>query len=238
MRLMISPSLLSADMARLGEEVRRVEAAGADLIHVDVMDGHFVPNLTLGPVVVQAIKRHAKRPLDVHLMICDPEKYAGAFLEAGADILTFHIEAAKDVGQLARRIRSCGAKASISAKPATPIEQVFPFLDAVDMVLVMTVNPGFGGQAMMLECLPKISRLRREAGNEFDIEVDGGINLDTIKDVALAGANIIVAGNAIFSSKDPAGMIRRMKARLQEFSPLKAPPKERGGRRKGLACGE
>jgi len=217
MRLMLSPSLLSADMSCLREEVQRVEAAGADYVHVDVMDGHFVPNLTLGPVVVKWIKRHAKRPLDVHLMISEPERYVGAFLDAGADLITFHIEAAKDVPLLAKRIRDHDAKASISLRPATPIEEIYPYLDSLDMVLVMTVNPGFGGQELIPECLTKIEALRRKAGPKFDIEADGGINLDTVRAVARAGANVIVAGNAIFGSKDLPGTMREMRARLTKY---------------------
>jgi ribulose-phosphate 3-epimerase len=217
MRLMMSPSLLSADMSCLREEIHRVEAAGADLIHVDVMDGHFVPNITLGPVVVKAIKRHTKRPLDVHLMISEPERYVAAFLDAGADIITFHVEAAKDVRLLARMIRNHDAKPSISLRPATPIEEIYPYLDCLDMVLVMTVNPGFGGQELIPECLSKIAALREKAGRDFDIEADGGIHLDTIKDVAKAGANVIVAGSAIFGSKDINATMREMKARLQKY---------------------
>ena len=218
MRLMMSPSLLSADMSRLREEIKRVEAAGADMIHVDVMDGHFVPNLTLGPVVVKAIKRHAKRPLDVHLMISEPERYVGAFLDAGSNLITFHVEAAKDVRLLAKMIRARGAKASLSLRPATPIEDIYPYLDSLDMALVMTVNPGFGGQELIPECLHKIKALREKAGRKFDIEADGGINLDTIKEVAQAGANVIVAGEAIFGSKDIAATLREMRARLEKYS--------------------
>jgi ribulose-phosphate 3-epimerase len=221
MRLMLSPSLLSADMSKLGEEVRRIEAAGADLVHVDVMDGHFVPNITLGPVVVKAIKRHARRPLDVHLMIADPMKYAPAFLDAGSDIVTFHIEATDRPREVLKLIRQRGAKASISVKPATPVEKVFPLLDTLDMVLVMTVNPGFGGQDMIPDCLPKVAALRKEAGDNFDIEVDGGVNLDTIKDVAAVGANVVVAGNAIFGSRDVEQTMRDMRGRLEMHSSLR-----------------
>jgi len=217
MRLMMSPSLLSADMSCLREEIHRVEAAGADMIHVDVMDGHFVPNITLGPVVVKAIKRHARRPLDVHLMISEPERYVGAFLDAGSDVITFHVEAAKDVRLLAKSIRDHDAKASLCLKPDTPIEDIDPYLDTLDMVLVMTVNPGFGGQELIPECLLKIAALRRKVGRKLDIEADGGIHLDTIKDVAQAGANVIVAGSAIFESKDINATMREMKARLEKY---------------------
>ena len=215
MKFMLSPSLLSADMACLGDEVRRVEAAGADLIHVDVMDGHFVPNITVGPVVVRGLKRCAARPLDVHIMIENPERYADAFIDAGADILTFHHEAADDPRALAEHIRGRGIKPSVSMKPATPIDVVYPYLDALDMVLIMTVEPGFGGQSMMPECLAKATALRAQAGPDFDIEVDGGVSLETIADAARAGANVFVAGSAIFGSEDMTVTMREMRTLIE-----------------------
>jgi len=218
MRLLLSASLLSADMARLRDEMRRVEEAGADLIHVDVMDGHFVPNITLGPVVVRALKRYAARPLDVHIMIRDPEAYADAFLDAGAARLTFHHEAAKDPVALARRIRERGAMPAVSVKPATPIEVLFPYLDEVGMALVMTVEPGFGGQKILPHCLEKVSVLRQKAGDRLDIEVDGGINLDTLPMAVRAGANVFVAGSAIFDSENITGTVREMKRLMAEHA--------------------
>lgn len=197
----VSPSILSCDFANLEREICAVASEGADLIHVDVMDGHFVPNITIGIPVVAALKRISPLPLDVHLMISDPLFYTPAFVGAGSDLLTFHLESAADPVEVIRTIRQNGAAPGISIKPKTPAEAVFPYLDLVDMVLVMTVEPGFGGQSFMADMLPKIEALRRrrtELGLAFSIEVDGGIDPNTAVLSAAAGADTLVAGSAIF----------------------------------------
>ncbi len=204
----IAPSLLSADFVNLARDVAAIEDAGADLLHVDVMDGHFVPNLTIGPPVVKALKRVARRPLDVHIMITNPLRDAQAYLDAGADILTCHVETEPDALAI---IRASGARAGLAVSPDTPIEQVAPYLAQVDMVLVMSVHPGFGGQSFMPEVLPKIEELRR-GGFERDIEIDGGIGPSTIAEAASAGANVFVAGSAIFGSDDWAETIATMRS--------------------------
>jgi ribulose-phosphate 3-epimerase len=213
--LLISPSLLSCDFARLASEVERVEAAGADWLHVDVMDGHFVPNLTIGPPVVEAIAKVARRPLDVHLMITDPLRYARHYAKAGAHVLTFHAEvcatpsAARDV---IRAFRAEGvAKVGVSLNPDTPLERMLDYADELDLVLVMSVFPGFGGQKFMPEVLPKVRALR-ERGFERDIEMDGGINAATIAACAEAGTNVFVAGSAVFGAPDMAATIRSFKS--------------------------
>ena len=202
MRLIIAPSMLACDLAHLEESLRAVEAAGADWHHVDVMDSHFVPNLTFGPDIVQAVKRSGKLPIDVHLMIEEPARYAEPFIKAGADILKFHIEVVPDPRPLVKRIRDLGARPGLVLNPATPASAILPHLDGVDMVLVMTVEPGFTGQKFMPECLDKIAALRREAGPALDIEVDGGINEDTAALAARAGANVAVVGAAVYRSRD------------------------------------
>ena len=202
MHLIIAPSMHACDLAHLEESLRAAEAAGADWHHVDVMDGHFVPNLTFGPDIVQAVKRSGKLPVDVHLMIEEPARYAEPFIKAGADILTFHIEVMPDPRALVRRIRDLGARPGLVVNPATPASAILPHLDGVDMVLVMTVEPGFTGQKFMPECLDKIAALRREAGPALDIEVDGGINEDTAALAARAGANVAVVGAAVYRSRD------------------------------------
>jgi ribulose-phosphate 3-epimerase len=211
----IAPSVLSADFSRLGEEIRAVEEAGADLIHLDIMDGHFVPNITAGPILVEAARKVTKLPLDAHLMIKNPEKYIPDFAEAGADSITIHVETA---GRKALQlIRKCGAKPAIALNPATPLSQVLPFLNDVAMVLVMTVNPGFGGQKFIASCLKKVSELRQTIDRKklaAEIEVDGGINTENIGDVSRAGATIFVAGSAIFKSPDYRKTIQQMKSKI------------------------
>ncbi|MFN6147772.1 MAG: ribulose-phosphate 3-epimerase [Planctomycetota bacterium] len=209
----IAPSLLAADFARLGDEVRSVEAGGADWLHLDVMDGHFVPNLTFGPFVCQAIDKVAARPLDVHLMITDPWQYADAFLDAGADCLTFHVEVAAkgDARALLRRIRARGAKAGLSLQPDTPAEALRPFVGELDLVLVMSVFAGFGGQKFMPEVLPKVPALRA-MGFDGEVAIDGGIGPSTIAAAAKAGVNVFVAGTAVFGTSDRAARIAELRA--------------------------
>jgi ribulose-phosphate 3-epimerase len=212
----ISPSILASDFACLGAEARRMEDAGADMLHIDVMDGHFVPNISLGPPVVKSLRAAAKLPFDVHLMIDDPGFYLDSFTGAGADIVTFHIEAAKDPGALIERIRAAGASASVCIKPGTPAQAVFPYLDRLGMVLVMTVEPGFGGQKLITGCLDKAAEIRREAearGLEPDIEADGGITADNIEAVAASGVNVFVAGSFIFHAGDPAAAVKLLRQR-------------------------
>ncbi len=213
----IAPSILSADFSRLGDEVRAVEDAGADYIHVDVMDGHFVPNITVGPMIVEAVKRVTRLPLDVHLMISNPDQYVKDFREAGADFITVHAEAVDHLHRSVQIIRETGAGTGVSLNPASPLQLLEHVLEDLDMVLIMTVNPGFGGQEFIKGMIPKISRLREmieNRGLETQIEVDGGINPDTAGLVASAGADILVAGSAIFQSKDYAKTIRIMKDRV------------------------
>ncbi len=210
----VAPSILSADFTRLAEEIGAVERAGADLIHIDVMDGHFVPNITIGPLVVKAARKATKLPLDVHLMIENPDRYIPDFAKAGADIITIHAEASKNLDEDIELIKMNNVKPGVVINPATPAEKVFHVLDKVAMVLVMSVNPGFEGQKFMPEVLPKIRELRSRVaslGSRVDIEIDGGINAETAKEAVKAGANVLVAGSAIFYSKDYAAAIKSLK---------------------------
>lgn len=214
---LIAPSLLAADFARLAEEVRAVEAAGADWLHLDVMDGHFVPNITFGPALVKAIKRVATRPLDVHLMIAPADPFLAAFAEAGADVITVHPEASPHLHRTLQAIRSLGCKAGVALNPATPISSVKWVLDSTDLLLAMTVNPGFGGQAFIENQLGKIAALRRlidSSGHDIHLEVDGGITPATAPRVRAAGADVLVAGTAVFAAPDYAAAIAALKAPL------------------------
>ena len=202
MTIKIAPSILSADFARLGEEVRAIDTAGADYIHVDVMDGHFVPNLTIGPVVISSLRPHSKLPFDVHLMIEKPELSIESYAKAGADIITVHAEACVHLERTLALIKSFGKKAGVSLVPSTPTSTLEYVMNDVDLILVMTVNPGFGGQSFIPSQLEKIKTLRTmigKTGRNIDLEVDGGINPETAKQVIAAGANVLVAGSAVFT---------------------------------------
>ncbi|MEE8500959.1 MAG: ribulose-phosphate 3-epimerase [Kiloniellales bacterium] len=224
----VAPSILSADFARLGEEVRAVSDAGADYIHIDVMDGHFVPNITIGPTVVAALRPHSELPFDVHLMISPSDPYVPAFAEAGADIITVHPEAGAHLHRTIQLIKSLGKKAGVALNPATPVEAVMQVLDDVDLVLVMSVNPGFGGQSFIPGALDKIAALRRAidaSGRNIDLEVDGGVNFETAPQVSAAGADVLVAGAATFRG-GPAAYAENI-ARLR--SPGPTPIRRTGG---------
>ena len=217
----IAPSILSADFARLGEEIDTLAQAGADYIHVDVMDGHFVPNITIGPPVVQSLRKITKLPLDVHLMISDPDAYIDGFVEAGADILTIHAEAATHLHRSLQHIRSRNVKASVSLNPASPLDDIEYVLENLDMVLIMSVNPGFGGQAFIPQMVPKIERLKKmidQQGLDIEIEVDGGIGPKNIGTVSAAGANVFVAGSAIFGTDSYAKTIRAMRDKIVPYT--------------------
>jgi len=211
--IQITPSILNADFAALGAEVARIP--GADWVHVDVMDNHFVPNLTFGPGMVEALARSTDLPLDAHLMIADADRHAPSYVEAGAGSVTFHVEAAAAPVRLAREIRALGARASMALRPATPIDPYEDLLPELDMVLVMTVEPGFGGQKFLDLCLPKIRRTRElvaKHGLETWVQVDGGVSLDTIARCAEAGADVFVAGSAVFSADDPEAMVAELRS--------------------------
>ncbi|MBI5656948.1 MAG: ribulose-phosphate 3-epimerase [Geobacter sp.] len=215
----IAPSILSADFAKLGEEVRAVAAAGADYIHVDVMDGHFVPNITIGPPVVAALRTVTDLPLDVHLMITDPDRYIPDFAAAGADIIVVHAEACWHLHRTVQLIRSLGKKAGVSLNPATPLQVLDYVLDELDLVLLMTVNPGFGGQSFIEACIPKIHALRGmldRRGLETELEVDGGVKVENIARISHAGADVFVAGSAVFGSSDYVATIADLKRLARE----------------------
>ena len=213
----IAPSILSADFTRLAEEISEVEKAGADYIHIDVMDGHFVPNITIGPMIVKAVRRVTRLPLDVHLMISNPDQLVEDFVKAGADMITVHAEAVNHLHRSIQHIKRAGAKPGVSLNPATHLDTLEYVLGDLHMVLIMTVNPGFESQDFIPEVVPKVERLKEmidQRGLEVDIEVDGGINPDTIHMVSSAGANVFVAGSAIFYSKDYGQTIRLMRQRM------------------------
>jgi len=210
----IAPSILSADFSKLGMDIIDVEQGGADLIHIDVMDGHFVPNITIGPLVVEAIRPITDLPLDVHLMIENPDQYLDAFAKAGADYITVHVEACRHLHRTIHQIKELGVKAGVVLNPATPVESILPIIDDVDMVLLMTVNPGFGGQKFIHSVLPKIRQVKELALSrnlDLEIEVDGGVNEETAKLCIEAGANVLVAGSAVYNQKDRREAIAALK---------------------------
>lgn len=212
--MLIAPSLLSCDFARFGEEIERMDKAGADMMHLDIMDAHFVPNLTFGAPVIKFVRKYSEKPFDVHLMISEPLKYIDDFADAGADIITFHVESDSDIKETINKIKSRGVKPGLVIKPNTPVESVYPYLADLYMVLVMTVEPGFGGQSFMADMMPKVEALkakREELSLDFLIEADGGIGDATIATAAKAGVDVSVAGTAVFKAPDPAEKIAELK---------------------------
>jgi ribulose-phosphate 3-epimerase len=217
----IAPSILSADFARLGEEIRRVEEAGADLIHFDVMDGHFVPNLSIGVPVLKSLRKITRLPLDAHLMISEPARFLRAFVEAGANSISVHAEVCDDLPGIAVRIRELGARASVAINPETPVERVLAAAEHLDMILVMSVHPGFGGQGFIAESVEKLRAVRREIerrGLKVDVEVDGGVKIDNIGAVAEAGANVFVSGSGIFGYENYRKIIADMRERAARIA--------------------
>ncbi|MFH1421809.1 MAG: ribulose-phosphate 3-epimerase [Planctomycetota bacterium] len=214
--IIIAPSILSADFAHLAEDIHEVKEGGADWIHVDVMDGHFVPNITIGLPVVKSLNAATDMFLDVHLMIENPLVYCRQFASAGADLLNFHIEAVNNPKEVVKQIRNLGVKVGVTIKPKTEASEIIPFLDIIDMVLVMSVEPGFGGQRFMNDVLPKVKEIRKAAGNTKLIQIDGGIDSDTVSLAAAAGANVIVAGTGIFGEKNRKDAISNLRAKAEK----------------------
>ena len=220
MTIKLSPSMLSIDFGKVADQLKIVEDAGTPYIHLDVMDGIFVPNISFGIPVIKSIRKDSKMVFDTHLMIVEPERYVEEFVKAGSDLITFHVEATKYPAEVIQQIKAAGAKAGIVLNPRTPVEVVYPFIKDVDMVLVMTVEPGFGGQKIMAQHVSKIRQLaewKKELGLNYDIEVDGGITLDNVREVLDAGANVVVAGSAVFGKEDIAGAAKGFLEIFKEY---------------------
>ncbi|WP_307977177.1 ribulose-phosphate 3-epimerase [uncultured Streptococcus sp.] len=215
----IAPSILAADYANFATELKRVEETDAEYVHIDIMDGQFVPNISFGADVVASMRKHSKLVFDCHLMVVEPERYVDAFAQAGADIMTIHVEATKHIHGALQKIKAAGMKAGVVINPGTPVEALVPVLNLVDQVLIMTVNPGFGGQAFIPEMMAKVeavTKMRQEAGYDFDIEVDGGIDNTTIKAAAQAGANVFVAGSYLFKASDLPAQVQTLRVALND----------------------